>query len=497
MRLLTAVLDALPLSLYVVDRRMRVVAWNRYRETGPLGRPRNQVLGRPLEDVLSPQGFDAVLPSLERVFDTGVALEETTETRQGDRTFRVWRLPVRVGPEVTHVVSLFEDVTERRLLEEQFRQAQTMEAMERLAGAIAHDVNNALTAIAGQAELLMLGLDPQDGRREHAQEILGEVRRAAGVPEQLLAFSGRQVLRPSRVDVNALLAELDQMLRRVLGEEIELEVVASPGLGLVSVDQSRIEQVLLNLAVHARDGMPGRGRFVVETANVELTEADVRFRPGLPAGPYVMVSLTDTGPGMDAETQSHLFEPFFSTREGERGGLGLSTVHGIVGQSGGCVLVNSAPGRGTTFRIFLPRVGEVAEHQALPGEAGALAGGTETILLAEDQDAVRTLARKVLEKWGYRVLEAAHGLEALEMARGHEGPIHLLLTDLSMPYMGGDDLARNLFRWRPDTKVLVISARTDDARLQDALAVPGAEFMAKPFTLGTLATKVRQVLDNQ
>jgi two-component system, cell cycle sensor histidine kinase and response regulator CckA len=495
LRLLTAVLDALPLSLYVVDRNLRVVAWNRYRETGPLGRPRNQVLDRPLEDVLSPQGFDAVLPSLERVFDTGVALEETTETRQGDRTFRVWRLPVRMGPAVTHVVSLFEDVTERRLLEEQFRHAQTMEATERMAGAIAQDVNNALTAIAGHAELLMLGLDPQDGRREHAQEILGEVRRAAGVPEQLLAFSGRQVLRPTRVDLNALLAETEPMLRRVLGDQIELELLPSPGLGLVSVDQSRIEQVLLNLAVNARDAMPGRGRFVVETANVELSEGDVRFRPGLPAGSYVMVSFTDTGAGMDAETQARLFEPFLATRDGAPSGFGLSTVHAIVAQSGGCVVVNSAPGRGATFRVFLPRVGEAAERRALPGEAGALAGGTETILLAEDQDAVRTLARKVLEKWGYRVLEAAHGLEALEMARGHEGPIHLLLTDLSMPYMGGDDLARNLFRWRPETKVLVISARTDDARLKDALAVPGAEFMSKPFSLGTLASKVRQVLD--
>ena len=495
MRLLTAVLDALPLSLYVVDRRLRVVAWNRYRETGPLGRPRNQVLGRPLEDVLSPQGFGAVLPSLERVFDTGVALEETTETRQGDRTFRVWRLPVLVGSEVTHVVSLFEDVTEQRLLEEQFRQAQTMEAMERLAGAIAQDVNNALTAIAGHAELLMLGLDSQDARREHAQEILGEVRRAAGVPEQLLAFSGRQVLRPAQVDLGAVLAELGPMLRRVLGDDIELEMVATSGLSLVNVDPAKIEQAVLNLAVNARDAMPGRGRFVVETANVELSEADVRFRPGLPAGPYVMVSLTDTGPGMDAETQAHLFEPFFTARGGSRGGLGLATVHGIVGQSGGCVLVSSAPGRGTTFRIYLPRVAAAVERPALGAEAAALPGGTETILLAEDQDAVRTLARKILEKWGYRVLEAAHGLEALELARGHDGPIHLLLTDLSMPYMGGDDLARNLFRWRPETRVLVISARTDDERLQEALAVPGAEFMSKPFTLGSLASKVRSVLD--
>lgn len=344
-RLLTAVLDALPLSLYVVDRRLRVVAWNRYRETGPLGRPRNQVLGRPLEDVLSPQGFGAVLPSLQRVFGTGVALEETTEAQQGERTFRVWRLPVLSGSEVTHVVSLFEDVTERRLLEEQFRQAQTMDAMERLAGAIAHDVNNALTAIAGHAELLLLGLEAEDGRREHAQEILIEVERAAGVPAQLLAFSGRQVLRPVLTDLNAVIADTE------------------------------------------------------------------KNRP------------------------------------------------------------------------------------ALPAEAGALAGGTETILLAEDQDAVRTLARKVLEKWGYRVLEAAHGLEALEIARRHEGPIHLLLTDLSMPYMGGGDLARSLSRCRPDTKVLVISARMDEALVRDALAVPGADFMSKPFTLGSLARKVRQVLD--
>jgi signal transduction histidine kinase/ActR/RegA family two-component response regulator len=492
-RLLTGVLDALPLSLYVVDRRLRVVAWNRYRETGPLGRPRSEVLGRPLEDVLSPQGFAAVLPSLERVFDTGVALEETTETRQWERTFRVWRLPVLIGSEVTHVVSLFEDVTERRLLEEQFRQAQTMEAMERLAGAIAQDVNNALTAIAGHAELLMLGLDREDGRRGHAQEILGEVRRAAGVPEQLLAFSGRQVLRPAPTDLNAVLEDLAAMLRRVLGEEIGLEVVTAPRLGPVSVDRGKIEQVLLNLAVNARDAMPGRGRLTIETANVHLSEADVRFRPGLPAGPYVMVSVTDTGVGMDAETQAHLFEPFFTTRDGDRSGLGLATVHGIVGQSGGCVAVSSAPGRGTTFRIYLPRVSD-AERGVLPIDA-SLAGGTETILLAEDQEAVRTLARKVLEKWGYRVLEAAHGLEALDMARRHEGPIHLLLTDLSMPYMGGDDLARHLFRSRPEMRTLVVSARSDDTRLLDALAVPGADFMSKPFTLGSLARKVRQVLD--
>jgi len=493
-RLLTAVLDALPLSLYVVDRRLRVVAWNRYRETGPLGRPRNQVLGRPLEDVLSPQGFGAVLPSLQRVFGTGVALEETTEAQQGERTFRVWRLPVLIGSEVTHVVSLFEDVTERRLLEEQFRQAQTMDAMERLAGAIAHDVNNALTAIAGHAELLLLGEGAEDGRREHAQEILGEVERAAGVPAQLLAFSGRQVLRPVPTDLNAVLADTEKMLRRILGEEIELDLVPAPGLGQVNVDPAKIEQVLLNLAVNARDAMPGRGRFTIETGNASLGEADLRFRSGLEPGAYVLMSLTDTGVGMDAPTQSRLFEPFFTTRDDGRSGLGLSTVHGIVGQSGGFVSVSSTPGRGTAFRVYLPR-SSATSRPALPAEAGALAGGTETILLAEDQDAVRTLARKVLEKWGYRVLEAAHGLEALEIARRHEGPIHLLLTDLSMPYMGGGDLARSLSRCRPDTKVLVISARMDEALLQDALAVPGADFMAKPFTLGSLARKVRHVLD--
>jgi len=386
-----------------------------------------------------------------------------------------------------------QDITAWKGLQAQLRQAQKMEAVGQLAGGVAHDFNNLLTVICGRSGLLQHHLAPDDPLRRHVDLIETAAAQGARLTGQLLAFSRKQTLQPSTLNLNDILAQMHDMLRRLIGEEIELVVAPGPELGHVRADPSQIEQVILNLAVNARDAMPNGGRLRLETANVKLDEAFVRHHPGSRPGAYVQLAVTDTGVGMDAEIRSHLFEPFFTTKGlGKGTGLGLATVYGIVKQSGGYIAVQSQPGRGSTFTVYLPR--SEAPLEAPPAWTTAPAGGAETVLLVEDEASVRDLVCEMLVATGYTVLGARHGGEALVVADQHAGPIHLLLSDIVMPHMGGRELARRLRRARPTLKVLYMSGYLGDATPPEGLE-QGMQLLAKPFTAEALARKLREVLD--
>ena len=392
-----------------------------------------------------------------------------------------------------------EDVTEQRALEQQLLQSQKMEAVGRLAGGIAHDFNNLLMVISGYSEFLLERLGPEPALRAPAQEIANAAGRASSLTRQLLAFSRKQMLAPKILDLNGVVAENLKMLTRMIGEDIDLVMVPATSLGAVRADSGQIEQVIMNLAVNARDAMPSGGKLTIETSNVSLDEDYARFHAPLKPGNYVTLSISDTGAGMDSETQSHIFEPFFTTK-GPRGtGLGLSTVYGIVKQSGGYIWVHSEPDKGTTFKIYLPRVAETTENLAqavAPADSVATEPGTETILLVEDETNLRYLARQFLEKLGYRVIEAADGAVAVQIAVAHEGMIHLLLTDVIMPGMNGRELAQRISEIRPNTKVLYMSGYTENVIGRNGTLDAGIRLLQKPFTLRDLKSRVREVLDS-
>ena len=412
---------------------------------------------------------------------------------------RVSGRSVTNGEEGGRVFELFaEDVTEHRGLEQQLRQSQKMEAVGRLAGGIAHDFNNLLMVISGYSEFLLerMGADPQ--LRGPAQEIASASERATSLTRQLLAFSRKQMLAPRIVNLNDVAGENLKMLTRMIGEDIDLILIPGERLWSVRADAGQIEQVIMNLAVNARDAMPSGGKLTIETANTTLDEDYARHHAPLLPGDYVMVSISDTGAGMDVETQSRIFEPFFTTKGTKGTGLGLSTVYGIVKQSGGYIWVNSEVGKGTTFKIFLPRVasaGETAAQVAAGAEAQNVEPGTETILLVEDEVNLRYLALQYLEKQGYRVIEAADGAVAMQIAVAHEGVIHLLLTDVIMPGMNGRELAQRISEIRPNVKVLYMSGYTENVIGQNGMLEAGVRLLQKPFNLRDLRTIVREVLD--
>jgi two-component system, cell cycle sensor histidine kinase and response regulator CckA len=392
-----------------------------------------------------------------------------------------------------------EDVTERRALEQQLRQSQKMEAVGRLAGGIAHDFNNLLMVISGYSEFLLDRLGPDPALRGPAQEIAGAAQRASSLTRQLLAFSRKQMMAPKILDLNSVVTENLKMLTRVIGEDIDLVMVPAAALGAIRADASQIDQVILNLAVNARDAMPSGGRLTIETSNVALDDEYARIHAPLNPGEYVMLAISDTGFGMDTETQSHIFEPFFTTKGPKGTGLGLSTVYGIVKQSGGYIWVYSEVGKGTTFKIYFPRVAERTETPAVvvpAEEAAAAEPGTETILLAEDEANLRYLARQFLEKQGYKVIEAADGAAAMQIAVAHEGVIHLLLTDVIMPGMNGRELAQRISEIRPQTKVLYMSGYTENVIGHNGTLDAGVQLLQKPFTLRDLKNKVREILDS-
>ncbi|MGP0017259.1 MAG: ATP-binding protein [Candidatus Sulfotelmatobacter sp.] len=403
------------------------------------------------------------------------------------------------GPEGMVFELFAEDVTERRALEQQLRQSQKMEAVGRLAGGIAHDFNNLLMVISGYSEFLLERLGDEPQLRGPAQEIASAAERASSLTRQLLAFSRKQMLAPRVVNLNDVATENVKMLTRMIGEDIDLVIAPSPNLWSVRADAGQIEQVIMNLAVNARDAMPSGGKLTIETSNVTLDEDYARFHAPLRPGDYVMVAVSDTGAGMDAETQSHIFEPFFTTKGTKGTGLGLSTVYGIIKQSGGYIWVYSEMGRGTTFKIYLPRVastGEAAVAQlAGPVEFRKVEPGTETILLVEDEANLRYLARQYLEKQGYKVIEAADGAVAMQIAVAHEKTIHLLLTDVIMPGMNGRELAQRISEIRPNVKILYMSGYTENVIGHNGMLDAGVRLLQKPFNLRDLKSRVREVLD--
>jgi len=440
--------------------------------------------------------------------DAPLVEEAVAKAKSGVRRFGTWLHATKDGRSITVDMAAHDldfrgrqgrlvvahDITEQKELEAQLQQSQKMDAIGRLAGGVAHDFNNLLGVIIGYGERLLRRL-PTPERRE-ISEVLKAAEHAASLTRQLLAFSRRQVLQPRVLDLNAVVGELDGMLRRIIGEDIRLATALPDGLGHVKADPGQIQQVVMNLAVNARDAMPKGGRLTIETGNAELDESYTSAHLTVRPGRYVMLAVTDTGVGMDAATQARIFEPFFTTKEAGKGtGLGLSTVFGIVKQSEGNIWVYSEPLRGTTFKIYLPRVDDVVKDQT-PREAETPSGGSETILLVEDSDSLRELGREILEEHGYKVIEASSGTAALETLERHTGSLDLILTDLVMSGMSGRELADEITRMRPGTKVLFMSGYTDDALGHHGVLESGTAFVEKPFTIDGLLRKVRGVLDS-
>jgi signal transduction histidine kinase/ActR/RegA family two-component response regulator len=414
------------------------------------------------------------------------------------RTFQalVTNQPI-FGPDgrVTGMVGVSSDLTERKNLEQQLMQAQKMESIGRLAGGIAHDFNNLLTVIKGTTEVVMAELPAESRHRADLVEVRRAAQRAADLTQHLLAFSRRQVVQPQVIDLNEALRDSERMLRRVMGEDVTVEVRAGQDVGAVRIDPAQLQQVILNLAVNSRDAMPRGGRLTVETSRMTIDPTEAARHAARRPGEWVQITVTDTGSGMDEATRRHAFEPFFTTKGPGRGtGLGLATVYGIVQQGGGSIELESAPGAGTTFRTHLPRVAEAPPANG-PAPPPPPAAGSETILVVEDERAVRELVVRKLDMAGYRVLVADDPSDALHIGRTHQGPIHLLLTDVVMPGMDGPALAAKLAHVRPEARVLYITGYAEGHAEDRGLAAADAPLLMKPFDLDTLARTVRQVLD--
>ncbi len=404
--------------------------------------------------------------------------------------------PVRdADGRLTHFVGVQVDVTARRSLEEQYRQAQKMDAIGRLAGGVAHDFNNLLTIINGYSELVLGSLPASDPLRELMGSVIHAGERAAGLTRQLLAFSRKAIIEPKVLDLKVMVIDVERMLRRIVGEDIDLAVAGDPEVGAVRADPGQVEQVIMNLVVNARDAMPQGGRITIEVRNADLDEIYTDTHPDARVGPHILLAVTDTGCGMDSATIARVFEPFFTTK-GEHGtGLGLATVHGIVKQAGGHVAVSSEVGHGSTFKVYLPRI----QREPIVSESRrslfVIQRGGETILLVEDEDGVRALTRHVLRSSGYMVLEARNGAEAVRIGGEHQGPIDLLVTDVVMPRMSGGEVAKFLKAIHPGIKVLFLSGYTDDEVVRHGILEAEVAFLQKPFTPTSLAGKVREVLD--
>ena len=398
--------------------------------------------------------------------------------------------------QITHFISNDQDITDRRRLENQLQLAQKMDAVGRLAGGVAHDFNNLLMVISSYAELMLDSLAPQHPLRRNVDEIQKASRRAADLTRQLLAFGRKQMQTLQLLDLNSIIEEINRMLPRLLGEDVELEFVPGQNLGRVKADPVQIEQVLMNLAANARDAMPQGGKLVIETQSVRLDEPYVQTHSIVPEGEYILLTVADSGQGIAPEHLSHIFEPFYTTKaEGKGTGLGLATVYGIVKQNSGFIWVYTEQGLGTTFKIYLPRAKDarVVPQPSLPAEG--FARGCETVLLAEDEAAVRQSTREFLTLNGYIVLEANNGTEALAIARKYKRPIHLMISDVIMPQMGGARLAEELAAERPDMKVLFVSGYAETTVQRHGTIDVTSRFLQEPFSLRTLAHKIREILD--
>jgi PAS domain S-box-containing protein len=499
--LLDVVLASAPIGFALLDRELRYLRVN--EALAQLnGESRAAHIGRRAGE-LQPELGEEREAMLRRVLDEREAVVDVELVRGAqrkggvDRQLRASFFPIVVDNGPPMGVGMFvAETTERRGLEAQLQQAQRMEAVGQLAGGIAHDFNNLLTVITSYGAMVMADLPRESPHAKDVQEILNAANRASSLTRQLLAFSRRQVLQPNVLDVNALTGNLEKMLRRLLREDIQLVTRFEPELALVNADAGQLEQVIVNLVVNARDALVRGGRISIETSNVMLGEGYGPMHANAAPGPYVLLSVSDTGRGMDKATQAHIFEPFFTTKPvGQGTGLGLSTVYGIVKQSGGYVWVYSEIDRGTTFKVYLPAVSgapNAAETEREP--AAQLAGGPERILLVEDEPNVRRIAKRILERNGYTVLEASNGVDALRLMEHRQEPIALVLTDLVMPEMGGRELASRLRIVSPTSRVLFMSGYTEDAVLRQSVMEPGSVFLDKPFTFDTLIRKVREAL---
>ena len=486
--------------LAVLDADQRVVSANRAFYETFHGTPA-ETEGRRLDELGArqwdrPALLERVREAISRNTPFAGFLVEGDIPPIGSRRVLVSGRPLaRLETESALVLLAFEDVTDRHRLELSLRQAQKMEAIGHLAGGIAHQFNNLLTVVSGYSSLLLEQLSADAPAADKVRRIAQAGETAATLTRQLLAFSSRQVIAPRPLDLNALVAEAAQTIRRLVGENIRLTIAADPELGDVLADPGVIARALLGLAGHARDAMPRGGDLGIETRNVDLDESFARQHPGTSPGPYVLLLVRDAGGGMDEDTRAGIFEPFFTSKGvGEVTGLELASVYGSIRQSGGLIEVDSAPGRGTTFTIYLPRLRESPGREAATAAPTAAPAGNETILLAEDADEVRELTSTILRMAGYTVLEAGDGDVALDIAKQHPGPIHLLLTDVSMPLIGGRDLADLLASARPDIKVLFISGYPQDPALDKRMRTGAVAFLQKPFALEALARKVREVL---
>jgi two-component system cell cycle sensor histidine kinase/response regulator CckA len=503
--LLRTLIDSLPDYIYVKDTSSQfMIGNNALAQIMGVATP-DELVGKTDFDFYPPELAERFYADEREIIRSGQALidrEEpiTNQTTGHKRWLLTTKVPVRDNEgQLVALVGMGRDITERRRLEEQYRQSQKMEAIGQLAGGIAHDFNNLLTVINGYSEL-MLHLY-HSSTSEMSQHYLVEIKkageRAASLTKQLLAFSRKQILQPEILNLNRVVVDMGKMLQRLIGENIELTIRPAPDLALIRADPHQLEQVLVNLAINARDAMPIAGKLTIETANVTLNWAYAQQHEEVTPGEYVMLTVSDTGVGMTEVVKAHIFEPFFTTKEQGKGtGLGLATCFGIVKQSGGHIEVDSVLGRGTTFKVYLPHLEEKTDLSTKPAAADKMLQGTETILLVEDEEAVRTLAVSVLQGQGYTVLESTNGEEALRLSElERETEIHLLLTDVVMPQMGGRELADRLRAMRPTMKVLFISGYPDDAISHHGILESGIAFMEKPFTLASLTRKVRAVLD--
>jgi PAS domain S-box-containing protein len=495
-RTLRGLIDGSPLAIAAVDADGKVLSWNAVAER-MFGWTSEEVLTHPLPNV--PEDKQEESAAFRQRLLLGQSYSDLVTTRQrrdGTRIeVSVSTAPLRdVSDTAVGVIFMYSEVTERRHLEEQLRQAQKMEAVGQLAGGVAHDFNNILAVIMSYGDLMLAELGADAPMSADLREVTAAAARAAGLTRQLLAFSRRQLLQPHVVQLNALITNLEKMLRRLLRESIELTMKLDPALGYVYADAGQVEQVLVNLVVNARDAIRHAGDISIATSNVQLDAEYGRLHSGAPAGAYVRVSISDTGSGMTPEVQERMFEPFFTTKERDRGtGLGLSTAYGIIKQSGGYVRCDSEPGKGSTFTIYLPRVESADDPMPMAATAPA-SRGSETILLVEDEAPVRLVASRILRQGGYTVIEAPDGAAAVALCAAHEGPMDLVVTDMVMPGMTAHELAAEVRAIRPGTRVLFMSGYTEDAAVRQRFLDPGAAFLEKPFTVQTLTRAVQSAL---
>ena len=499
-KLVSALLESASQGIISIDQSGRIILANQSAES-MFGYTREELLGARVE-MLLPESKRGVHSrdrddyfTRPRVRHMGIGMDLSGRRKDGVE------FPVEVSLSYVEIdgtvlaIAFVSDISQRKRLEEQLMHAQKMEAVGRLAGGVAHDFNNMLTVISGYNRMILDDLSTLDPLRGYAEEILKAADRAGALTNQLLAFSRRQIMQPRVINVNHVIGQTEKMLHRLIGEDIELALALSPEVGNIKADPNHVEQALVNLAVNARDAMPLGGRLTIETGNVHLDETYAKTHMGVNPGDFVMIAVSDNGHGMDGETRRRIFEPFFTTKEKGKGtGLGLATVYGMVKQTGGDIWVYSEPGQGTTFKLYFPVVAEPLTEPLTSDTEQARRSATETILVVEDEKAVRELTVKLLRQLGYTILTAASGAEAIEVSKAHASEIALLLTDVVMPNMSGRQLADVLLEGRPEMKVLYLSGYTENTVVHHGVLDAGVDFLPKPFSREVLARKLREVL---